>query len=84
MLLKKIEDLVSLLNELKGMYDGEDNEVTLLFDRRLEGILHLEKMIKECLEQKEYDLLKEKIEKQSEDIRKSMRNGKDLLCFLDK
>ncbi|WP_175937113.1 hypothetical protein [Wolbachia endosymbiont of Madathamugadia hiepei] len=84
MLLKKIEDLVSLLNESKGMYDGEDNEVTLLFDRRLEDILHLEKMIKECLEQKEYDLLKEKIEKQSEDIRKSMRNGKDLLCFLDK
>ncbi|WP_447933092.1 hypothetical protein [Wolbachia endosymbiont of Dactylopius coccus] len=84
MLLENIEDLVSSLNKPKEMYDGEDNEVTLLFDRRLEDILHLEKMIKECLEQKEYDLLKEKIEKQSEDIRKSMRDDKDLLYFLDK
>lgn len=84
MLLENIEDLVSSLNEPKEMYDGGDNEVTLLFDRRLEDILHLEKMIKECLEQKECDLLKEKIEKQSEDIRKSMRDDKDLLYFLDK
>lgn len=83
-LLENIKDLVSSLDEPEGMYDGEDNELTLLFRRRSKDIVHLEKTIKECLEQKEYDSLKEKIEKQREDIRKSIRDNKDPLYFLDK